>query len=84
MFLEGPNQDPYFQHGGANAGYRCYLLGYLEGPLAIAIMTNSEVRSAIMMSASWSFPVDDIVRVGPIVTPARLEALSLCSGGCTS
>ena len=48
VFLEGPNQGGYFQHGGANAGYRCYLLGYLERPLAIAIMTNSQTGDSIL------------------------------------
>jgi CubicO group peptidase (beta-lactamase class C family) len=42
LFLEGSGDGAYFQHGGANAGYRCYLLGYLDRPIAIAIMTNSE------------------------------------------
>jgi len=40
VFLEGPNQDLFFQHGGANAGYRCYLMAYLDRPVAFAFMTN--------------------------------------------
>jgi CubicO group peptidase (beta-lactamase class C family) len=47
LFLEGLGQDPCFQHGGANTGYRCYIVGYLERPLAIAIMTNSDVGDRI-------------------------------------
>jgi CubicO group peptidase (beta-lactamase class C family) len=50
LFLEGSAQDAYFQHGGANAGYRCYMVGYLDRPLAIAIMTNSEVGDRIQQS----------------------------------
>jgi CubicO group peptidase (beta-lactamase class C family) len=47
LFLEGSPQEPSFQHGGANAGYRCHMVGYVERPLAIAIMTNSDVGDRI-------------------------------------
>jgi CubicO group peptidase (beta-lactamase class C family) len=56
VFLEGAGPDGYFQHGGANAGYRGYMLGYLDRPLAIAIMTNSDVGDRIFE------PVLDAVR----------------------
>lgn len=48
MFLEGTGSDAYFQHAGGNLGYRCYLLGYLDRPVAIAIMTNSEKGDLIL------------------------------------
>lgn len=48
LFLEGTGADAYFQHGGGNPGYRCYVLGYLDRPVAIAIMTNSEKGDQIL------------------------------------
>jgi CubicO group peptidase (beta-lactamase class C family) len=48
VFLERPSPDTFFHHAGGNAGYRCYLFGHLERPLAIAIMTNSEVGDRIV------------------------------------
>jgi CubicO group peptidase (beta-lactamase class C family) len=48
LFLEGSGPDAYFQHGGGNPGYRCYLLGDLERPFAVAVMTNSEVGDRIL------------------------------------
>lgn len=56
LFMEGPAQGGRFQHGGANAGYRAYLLGHLDRPLAIAIMTNSDAGDRIFN------PVIDAVR----------------------
>jgi CubicO group peptidase (beta-lactamase class C family) len=50
VFLEGPIQGSFFHHAGGNAGYRCYVFGYLDRPLAIAIMTNSEVGDRIVVS----------------------------------
>jgi CubicO group peptidase (beta-lactamase class C family) len=50
VFLEGPAAATFFQHSGGNVGYRCYMFGYLDRPLAIAIMTNSEVGDRIVVS----------------------------------
>jgi CubicO group peptidase (beta-lactamase class C family) len=45
--IGGSETHPYFEHGGANAGYRCELVAYEGGDGAI-IMTNSENGAALI------------------------------------
>ncbi len=45
--LGGSTARKYFQHGGANDGYRCWLVAYEDGEGAI-IMTNSDAGDQIV------------------------------------
>ncbi len=44
--LESPGHQPRFGHGGANEGFRCNLVGYMESGQGFAIMTNSDSGAA--------------------------------------
>ena len=54
--------QPAFQHGGANAGYRCLLFGYREGGRGAVVMTNSDNRDELAreifasIAAAYSWP----------------------------
>jgi hypothetical protein len=41
----GRKENPYFEHGGSNEGYTCYLVAYNNGDGAV-IMTNGDKRGA--------------------------------------
>lgn len=45
--LGGSAEHPYFEHGGANAGYQCELIAYEDGD-GVVLMTNSDNGGALM------------------------------------
>jgi CubicO group peptidase (beta-lactamase class C family) len=59
--LEGTGNAATFSHGGANAGYRCYFVGFVERGQGAVVMTNSdnggtmdnELISAIAAEYGW-------------------------------
>ncbi len=46
--VSGTGEAMYFSHGGANEGYRCYLMAFATGARqGVAIMTNGDQGSAL-------------------------------------
>ena len=60
--LEGKGRTAHFSHGGANDGYRCFMVGYDETGQGAVVMTNGdnggplaeEIRLAIAHEYGWS------------------------------
>jgi CubicO group peptidase (beta-lactamase class C family) len=42
VFIDNPGGAVYFQHGGANEGFRCQYMGSLSGGDGLVIMVNSD------------------------------------------
>lgn len=42
VFIEKRGADSYFQHGGANEGFRCQYYGSVEGGNGVIVMVNSD------------------------------------------
>jgi hypothetical protein len=42
VFIEHPDSAKYFQHGGANEGFRCQYYGSLAGGNGLVVMVNSD------------------------------------------
>jgi len=53
FFLNTQGMPASFSHGGANEGFRCYLVVYPEAGQGIAVMTNSDNGNAL---------IDEIIR----------------------
>ena len=47
VFIEKKGSDSYFQHGGANEGFRCQYYGSLENGNGVVVMVNSDNGSII-------------------------------------
>jgi CubicO group peptidase (beta-lactamase class C family) len=47
LFVEGEGDARRFQHGGSNSGYRCKLVGYLQGGYGAVVMTNGDAGLAL-------------------------------------
>ncbi len=45
--LEGKGQAALFRHGGANEGFRCFMVAYIETGQGAVIMTNSDRGDAL-------------------------------------
>ncbi len=52
-WLGGTAPHEYFSHGGANEGYRCFFVGYVNGDGAV-VMTSGDNGGDIMMAAMRS------------------------------
>jgi CubicO group peptidase (beta-lactamase class C family) len=46
--VAGAGASARFSHGGANAGFRCYVMSYRNSASGVAIMTNSDTGDAIL------------------------------------
>jgi CubicO group peptidase (beta-lactamase class C family) len=42
VFIDTRNHEKYFQHGGANEGFRCQYYGSIENGNGVAVMVNSD------------------------------------------
>jgi len=47
LFVEGEGDARRFRHGGSNSGYRCELVGYLDGGYGAVVMTNGDGGSPL-------------------------------------
>lgn len=73
----------YFQHGGANEGYRCLLIGYEDGN-GLVIMTNSdngdmlfwEVVRTVAYEYDWPEFQPEVHRVDAKFEPERFDSLA--------
>ncbi len=48
LFLYSRDGAVYFQHGGGNEGFRCYLIAHRDEGYGAAIMTNADNGSSLM------------------------------------
>lgn len=79
LFLQGEGEALRFSHGGSNAGFRAFLVGFPETGQGAAIMVNGdggypliqELLRAIALEYGWPH------RFHEIVVPARLSAAQL-------
>jgi CubicO group peptidase (beta-lactamase class C family) len=69
--LGGVASHQYFTHGGANEGYRCLLVGYVNGDGAV-IMTSGdrggEITSALMRSIAAAYEWPDFAPPERVLT----------------
>ncbi|TVR59992.1 MAG: class A beta-lactamase-related serine hydrolase [Gemmatimonadales bacterium] len=64
LTVQGQGEHHRFSHGGANAGYRAQVVGWVEGSRGIAVMTSSdtggvvaaELMAAIIRGYGWPEP----------------------------
>ena len=81
----------YFTHGGANAGYRCLLVGYTDGDGAV-VMTNGdlggEITDAVMRSIAAAYewpdfgpPERELTKVDPATFERYVGAYRFDDGG---
>ncbi|MCC6131329.1 MAG: serine hydrolase [Acidobacteria bacterium] len=74
----GSAKRPYFTHGGANEGYRCNLIAYIEGD-GIVIMTNgsngSQLASEILRTVAREYDWPDFQPVERSVAKVDTELL---------
>jgi len=49
LSLQKKGDAVYFNHGGANEGFRCYLIAHKDKGYGVAIMTNSDNGGALYM-----------------------------------
>lgn len=47
LFVEGEGAERRFRHGGSNQGYRCALVGYVQGGHGAVVMTNGDGGEAL-------------------------------------
>jgi CubicO group peptidase (beta-lactamase class C family) len=60
VFVEQKGDNKYFQHGGANEGYRCQYFGSIEGGRGVVVMVNSdngailqEIVNSVAVAYNW-------------------------------
>jgi CubicO group peptidase (beta-lactamase class C family) len=77
-----PEDGLTFGHGGANEGFRCTLLVFLDGSAGVAVMTNSDRGSALAdeivatVAAEYGWPIlQPIERAVAHVDPAVIQEL---------
>ena len=64
LTVQGEGEHHRFSHGGANAGYRAQVVGWVEAPRGIVVMTSSdtggvvatELMAAILRAYGWPEP----------------------------
>ena len=84
VFLEQAGGEVWFQHSGANEGFRCLFRASLEGGRGVVVMTNSdrgigvanEIVRAVARVYDWPGVVEDAL-AGAELEP---EALALYTG----
>jgi CubicO group peptidase (beta-lactamase class C family) len=78
--LGGTAPHEYFSHGGANEGYRCFLVGYVNGDGAVVMTSGDnggEIMMAVMRSIAAAYEWPDFappVRVLSTIDPATFDA----------
>ena len=83
LSVRGEGKDANFSHGGANEGFRCILIAYVETGKGAAIMTNSDnggtISTEILRSISKVYDWPDFKTKEKEVVkiePASLEAFA--------
>jgi CubicO group peptidase (beta-lactamase class C family) len=74
VFINEKGEQKYFQHGGANEGFRCLYFGSLENGNGVVVMTNSEdnIMEEIVNSVATVYQWKDFHTVvkKPVAVPA--------------
>jgi CubicO group peptidase (beta-lactamase class C family) len=74
VFINEKGKQKYFQHGGANEGFRCLYFGSLENGIGVVVMTNSEdnIMEEIVNSVATVYQWKDFHKVvkKPVAVPA--------------
>jgi CubicO group peptidase (beta-lactamase class C family) len=88
--LKGTGFTRWFEHAGANDGYRCEFSGTIEQGMAVAIMTNGEagghviarLMPALHDNGGWLDPAAGLPRPAPAATlPISAEQIGPIYGG---
>ncbi|HJY36697.1 MAG TPA: serine hydrolase, partial [Steroidobacteraceae bacterium] len=69
--LGGTAPHQYFTHGGANEGYRCLLVGYVDGDGAVVMTSGDqggEIMSAVMRSIAAAYEWPDFAPPERVLT----------------
>jgi CubicO group peptidase (beta-lactamase class C family) len=73
----------YFSHGGANAGYGSYLLGYQDGD-GVVVMTNSDggnrLIPEILRTVAYEYGWPDLAPRERVIAAVDPEAFGPCAG----
>jgi len=84
VFIINVHGDHYFQHGGANEGFRSQYYALVEGGEGVAVMVNSdngailsEVINSVATVYNWKGFYEPQTRTIAAVDPAQLQA---CAG----
>lgn len=77
--MEGQGEHLRFGHGGANAGFRGMLVGYVEGGRGAVVLTNSDAGQALAREIALGIArVYDWPDYGPRrIRPVELDAASM-------
>jgi CubicO group peptidase (beta-lactamase class C family) len=81
VFIDKRGDDLYFQHGGANEGFRSQYYGSLEGGNGVVVMVNSdngaimpEVVNSVAIVYGWKDFYKPEYKTFLDMTPAQLQA----------
>jgi hypothetical protein len=81
VFIDKRGDDLYFQHGGANEGFRSQYYGSLEGGNGVVVMVNSdngaimpEVVNSVATVYGWKDFYKPDYKTFQDMTPAQLQA----------
>jgi CubicO group peptidase (beta-lactamase class C family) len=81
VFIDKVGEDVYFQHGGANEGFRSQYYGSLQGGNGVVVMVNSdngailpEVVNSVATVYGWKDYYKPEYRTFLDMTPAQLQA----------
>jgi CubicO group peptidase (beta-lactamase class C family) len=81
--IGGSAEHPYFEHGGANEGYRCYLVAYDEGD-GVVVMTNGDnggqLASEIVRTVAHEYGWPDFVPAERTITKVEPKTLDAYVG----
>jgi CubicO group peptidase (beta-lactamase class C family) len=81
--LGGEGSGRFFSHGGSNAGFRAFFVGFVEGGRGAAIMTNGDLGSVVAMEMlrgianvyGWPAFAPD-AKTAVAIAPERLPGLA--------
>ncbi len=85
VFINQKGEGKYFQHGGANEGFRCQYFGSMENGKGVVVMVNSdngniipEIINSVALAYGWKGYYTPMVRT-QVTTPA-VELLDSYTG----
>lgn len=74
--VHGTGREMYFEHGGANEGYRCQVMYFPELGQGAAVMTNSDEGSAVAQELLYAIAAE---YKWPGYAPREVETVALDS-----
>lgn len=80
VFIDTRGNQKYFQHGGANEGFRCQYYGSIENGNGVVVMVNSnngaiinEIINSVATVYEWKDFYTPVVKKEVSVTPDKLK-----------